>query len=223
MKRIFYLLSMIFLCSCGNSSNSEEFMRASEGRYLYGPNEVVVVDYIDGTMQITFEDQKMIPLKVNDSSFFVKEMNVKYVFVSEPEMHIEYTPVSDVEKTFQMRKLTENEKTPGEYFTSGNYDKAKEAYLAIQKKDSLDESIIEWKLNRRAYDYLRDDEMEKAKEMFEINIALYPKSSNTYDSMGDYYREAKDTLKAIEFYEKALSINPENRSSKRQLKRLKKE
>ena len=56
--------------------------------------------------------------------------------------------------------------------------------------------------------------------MFRINIALYSKSSNFYDSMGDAFLEEKDTINAIEYYKKALAINPENRSSKNRLNKL---
>ena len=61
---------------------------------------------------------------------------------------------------------------------------------------------------------------EEAKEMFKINIALYPHKSNVYDSMGDAYRKENDTVNAIKYYKKALSINPENRGAKRNLKKL---
>jgi tetratricopeptide (TPR) repeat protein len=40
--------------------------------------------------------------------------------------------------------------------------------------------------------------------------------------MGDAFKKEKDTLKAIEYYKKSLAINPENRNSLRNLKKLKK-
>ena len=58
---------------------------------------------------------------------------------------------------------------------------------------------------------------------FKININLYPKSSNVYDSLGEAFMKSGDTITAIEYYSKAVSINPENRSSKRQLDKLKKD
>ena len=60
----------------------------------------------------------------------------------------------------------------------------------------------------------------KLKEIFKINIALYPKKSLVYDSMGDAFKKEKDTLKAIEFYKKSLAINPENNNSLKNLKRI---
>jgi tetratricopeptide (TPR) repeat protein len=39
--------------------------------------------------------------------------------------------------------------------------------------------------------------------------------------MGDAYINEKDTVKAIEYYKKSLAINPENRNSLKNLKKLK--
>jgi len=39
--------------------------------------------------------------------------------------------------------------------------------------------------------------------------------------MGDAFKKEKDTLKAIEFYKKSLAINPENKNSLKNLKKLK--
>jgi tetratricopeptide (TPR) repeat protein len=72
------------------------------------------------------------------------------------------------------------------------------------------------------YEYLRANKFLEARELFKINIALYPNKSNVYDSMGDAFKKEKDTLKAIEYYQKSLAINPENRNSLRNLKKLKK-
>ena len=51
-------------------------------------------------------------------------------------------------------------------------------------------------------------------------MALYPTNSNVYDSLGEAYLLQKDTLNAEINCRKALSINPENRSSKRLLTKI---
>ena len=40
--------------------------------------------------------------------------------------------------------------------------------------------------------------------------------------MGDAYKKEKDTANAIEYYKKSLAINPENRNSLINLKKLRK-
>lgn len=224
MKRIFYFLSIILLISCGDSKNSADFIASTEGRYLFNSDETIEVYFEESVMKVKWRGKDMKPIKASDNSFYLKEMNEKLVFVSEPTMHIELAPKREHEgQKFSYSKLNKGEKTPSEYFKNKEYQKALDGYLAIQKRDSLDPTINEWVLNRLGYRYLNNNKHEEAIEIFKINIALYPKGSNVYDSMGDAYNRAKDTAKAIEFYKKSLDINPENRGSKRSLKKLTKE
>ena len=150
-------------------------------------------------------------------------MNEKLIFISTPEAHIELAEKREHEgEKFYFTKLTAGEKTALEYFKNKEYTKSLNAYKALQQKDSLDPTIQEWDLNRTGYKYLKANEFEKAKAIFKINIALYPEKSNVYDSMGDAFKKENDTLKAIEYYEKSIAINPENRNSVKNLKKLEK-
>jgi len=62
--------------------------------------------------------------------------------------------------------------------------------------------------------------VDLAGEFFKMNVDYYPKSSNVYDSLGDYYVQNKNKAKAIESFEKALSIQ-ENPDSRKKLEELK--
>jgi len=223
MKFIFYAIIIFFLISCSNSKNTSEFIKTVEGRYLFNSNETLEVYFIEDVLKINWRDKDMTPIKVNDSSFYLKEMNEKLIFISSPQTHIELAEKREHEgEKFYFIKLTAGEKTALEYFKNKEYTKSLNAYKALQKKDSLDPTIQEWGLNRTGYKYLKANEFEKAKAIFKINIALYPEKSNVYDSMGDAFKKENDTLKAIEYYEKSIAINPENRNSVKNLKKLKK-
>jgi len=209
MKRFFYLLSILFLISCGNSKNSAEFIEATEGRYLFNSDETLEVYYSDNVLNVKWRGKDMTPIKASDSAFYLKDMNEKLVFVSTPEMHIELAPKREhdgVKYTFT--KMKEGEKTPAEYFNSGEYSNAKKAYLAIQKKDSNDISIRWRNINRKAHRYFDDGQKEEAFELFKINIELYPNLPKSYRNYGYALIESKDTIKAIENYRKALAIDP---------------
>jgi tetratricopeptide (TPR) repeat protein len=223
MKSIFYLICICILISCSNSKNTSEFIKTVEGRYLFNSNETLEVYFIEDVLKINWRDKNMTPVKANDSSFYLKEMNEKLIFISTPDAHIELAEKREHEgEKFYFIKLTAGEKTALEYFKNKEYTKSLNAYKALQKKDSLDPTIQEWDLNRTGYKYLKANEFEKAKAIFKINIALYPEKSNVYDSMGDAFKKENDTLKAIEYYEKSIAINPENRNSVKNLKKLKK-
>lgn len=225
MKKLTLLFSILVLVfSCTSQKNSEEFIEQITGRYLFNANEVIEIFFIDGEMHAKWRGNDDIELlKVSDSSFYMRALNEKMVFVSEPEMQIKLEEKTEHEGVkYVFKKLKKGEKTPSEYFESKEYDKALEAFKSIKERDSLNPVIREYKINRLGYNYLRNKEYEKAEQMFLINISLYPKSSNVYDSMGDLFYRKNDTVNAIEYYKKALSINPENRSSKRQLEKLSK-
>ncbi|MDR6567542.1 alpha/beta hydrolase-fold protein [Chitinophaga ginsengisegetis] len=61
-------------------------------------------------------------------------------------------------------------------------------------------------LNEFGYANLQRKNFDKSKMFFQLNIDYYPESFNTYDGMGDYYLEMKDTVHANIFWKKALSI-----------------
>ena len=202
--------------SCGNSVNSPEFIKAAEGRYSFNSDEAIEVYFEENILKVKWRGKDMTPIKANDSSFYVKEMNEKLVFITTPQMHIKLAEKREHKgAAYLFHKLPKGHKTPTEYFKNKEYDKALKGYIAIKKKDSTDPAIRERTLNRLGYQYLSNNKFQEAIEIFKINIALYPYKSNVYDSMGDVYARTKDTVKALEFYKKALSINPENRKAKR--------
>lgn len=222
MKRILVIFAALLLIGCGNSKNSPEFISEVSGKYLFNSDESIGISFEEDVLYVSWRgNDKIKPLKVNDSTFYIQEMNERIIFISEPTIHIILAEKREHEgKKYKFNKLLEGQKTPSEHFKDKEYDKALSGYLAIQKKDSLDKSIREWTLNRLGYRYLNDEKHDVAIELFKINTQLYPKSSNTYDSLADAYLRKKDTTNAIIFYTKALSINPENRSSKQMLTKI---
>lgn len=222
MKHILILFAALLLIGCGNSKNSPEFISEVTGKYLFNSDESIGISFEKDVLFVSWRgNDKIKPLKVNDSTFYIQEMNERIIFISEPTIHIILAEKREHEgKKYKFNKLLKGQKTPSEHFKDKEYDKALSGYLAIQKKDSLDKSIREWIMNRLGYRYLNDEKYDDAIELFKINTKLYPKSSNTYDSLADAYLRKKDTTNAITFYTKALSINPENRSSKQMLTKI---
>jgi tetratricopeptide (TPR) repeat protein len=223
MKKILYsLFTLILLASCTSQKNSEAFITATQGRYLFNANEVLEIYYKEQTLHAKWRGNDDIELlKVNDSSFYMKELNEKMMFVSRPEMHIELAPKTEHKGIkYHFRQMEKGEKTPHEYFELKEFDKALTAFKMIQKKDSLSPIIKQHTLNDLGYQYIKKNNFDAALEVFKINAILYPETSNVFDSMGEAYFLKKDTVNAIVSFKKALSINPENKSSKRFLKKI---
>lgn len=223
MKKILFpLILLTLLVSCTSQKNPEAFISATSGRYLFNANEVLEIYFEESVMRAKWRGNDNIELlKVNDSSFYMKELNEKMVFVKAPKMHIELTPKSEHEGIiYHFKKMSDNEKTPSEYFNAKEFDKALTAFLIIQKEDSLNTIIKENRFNSLGYDFVRKKDFDAALEIFKINVALHPKSSNVFDSLGEAYLLKKDTVNAVSNFKKALAINSENRSAKRFLKKI---
>ncbi len=61
------------------------------------------------------------------------------------------------------------------------------------------------------YNVMSSGEIQLAKNIFKINMMLYPGSANVYDSYAEACMKNGDKKEAIENYRKSLKINPENR------------
>lgn len=226
-NHLFLFLVFALFYGCSNNSNDPEFIKKAAGRYLFNSDEVIHIYFEENEMYIEWRGAKKIkPLKVNDSTFFVKEMNEKILFLTNPanqQCYISLIPKEEKKSiVYNFLKLKEGEKAPSEHLANKEFDKALEGYLAIKKKDSLDSSIDEKYLNSLGYKTLREKNFEMAKAIFKINVALYPNSSNVYDSLAEAYMKSGDTLHAIENYKKSLAFDSGNKRAKNQLKILEK-
>ncbi|MGJ8746013.1 tetratricopeptide repeat protein [Polaribacter sp.] len=215
-------LLLILLASCTSQKNTDEFIAKTQGRYLFNANEVLEIYFKEKILHAKWRGNDAIELlKVNDSSFYMKALNEKIIFTSTPEMHIELAEKKEHKGVlYYFKKMHVDEKTPNEYFEAQQFDKALQAYKLIQKQDSLSPIIRQHALNSLGYKLIKKNDFDAALEIFKINTILYPENSNVFDSLGEAYFLKKDTVNAIINFKKALSINPENRNSKRFLKKI---
>ncbi|MBL4592898.1 MAG: tetratricopeptide repeat protein, partial [Flavobacteriales bacterium] len=65
-------------------------------------------------------------------------------------------------------------------------------------------------LNRLSGIYLRNNKINYAIIITELNTQLFPDDGNVWDTMGDVYLAAKQNEKAIYSYKKALEFKPKN-------------
>ncbi len=227
VRNIVYLFSALFVISCSTPTNNPEFIEQVSGRYLFDADWAIEVYFEKEELYLKWNDFNGIkPLKTDDNTFFVKEINEKIQFLTNPSDEILYICLVPKEEnktiTYNYKKLSVDVKLPSEYFENKEYDKALEGYLTIQKKDSLNPIIEESQFNNKGYVEIRKNNHKLAIEILKINVALYPNSSNVYDSLGEAYLKNKDTINAITNYKKSLDLNSENRNATRQLKKLEK-
>ncbi len=72
--------------------------------------------------------------------------------------------------------------------------------------------IKENEINSLAYRFLFQGQLSNALEVFKMNVVLFPKSTNVYDSQGEVYLYLGDIPKAIESYSKISELENGNTS-----------
>ncbi len=93
-------------------------------------------------------------------------------------------------------------------------------YHELKKTKPGEYSFQEAELNNLGYALLFSGKVVEAIEILKLNIENFPGSANVYDSLGEAYATSGETEKAIEFYTKALEVDPETTSAIAALKQL---
>ena len=82
--------------------------------------------------------------------------------------------------------------------------------------------VAERAMNRLGYRLVLQEKVEEAIQVFQINTQVFPDSFNTWDSLGEAHLVRGDYTRAIEYYEKSLTLNPQNDNAKTMIERMKK-
>jgi len=80
--------------------------------------------------------------------------------------------------------------------------------------------ISEGFINSAGYRLMGQNKLTDAIRVFQLNVELYPKSWNVYDSLGEAYMNHGDKDLAIQNYQKSLELNPKNRGAVQALGKL---
>ncbi len=218
-SRILYLLLVTVVFNCSNSVEySEEFKEETEGSYLFNQDDVIEVYYEDNKLLLNWRGGKIEPVAIEQNEFFVADMYKKFKFIQHPETKQRYLsaiPEDDSEITYDYLKVPADYKTPSRHLEDGNYEKALAGFLEIKKQDSTSVFIRERDFNNMGYKYFREQELEKAIEVFKINVALHPSSANVYDSLGQAYLVSGDSIQAYTNYKKSLEFNNSNKRAEK--------
>ncbi|OUR90789.1 hypothetical protein A9Q87_12615 [Flavobacteriales bacterium 34_180_T64] len=99
-----------------------------------------------------------------------------------------------------------------------------EAGLALYKKTKTENNeaynFNEGELNQLGYALLAKENMDAALAIFKLNIEMYPKAFNPYDSLGEAYLTKGDTALAVTNYRKSLEFNAVNENAIQVLKTM---
>jgi tetratricopeptide (TPR) repeat protein len=103
----------------------------------------------------------------------------------------------------------------------GGVEKAKELYYWLKDEHEDDYNFKEAQLNILGYKLLQVGMVKEAIEIFKINVAEFPNSSNVYDSLAEGYMTNGDNKLAVKYYKISLKLDPKNENAKKMLEKLK--
>ena len=114
-----------------------------------------------------------------------------------------------------MLRMKAAEFTPHELLKQGNYAAAKEAYRQINLNES--------QLTYMVYAYMNSKmaDTNALKTLLELAEEKYPKSSMVFSRWGDFYVKMKDKSNALLNFEKALMLDPTDKTVQEAVKKLK--
>jgi len=97
-------------------------------------------------------------------------------------------------------------------------------YHDLKKKHPKDYDFKANELNTLGYQLLQGmKKVKEAIEVFKLNVDVYPKYANGYDSLAEAYMINGDKLLAIRNYAKSLELNPRNTNAIKMLNKIIKE
>ncbi|MCB0683143.1 MAG: tetratricopeptide repeat protein, partial [Saprospiraceae bacterium] len=68
---------------------------------------------------------------------------------------------------------------------------------------------FEDQINQAGYQLLNGNRIQEAMFVFGLNTELFPGSANAWDSYGEVHWKAGQKEKAVEYYRKAISLDPD--------------
>lgn len=81
-------------------------------------------------------------------------------------------------------------------------------------------AAIEPQINLAGYGLLQSNDISDAIKVLKLNVALFPKSANVFDSLGEALALDGQEGAAIDNYKKSLQLNPDNSNATEQLVKL---
>jgi tetratricopeptide (TPR) repeat protein len=195
------------------------------GRYRNGMDGLINV-YSEGNrlfMKYVRADQPSELVRITDSTYVSGEDNNVFQFKLNPAdgtFNMISVNSDGGPAEFNRPRMKGEEKIPFEFLLSDDFDEALKRYRVLQKEYPEDRAVNESNLNNQGYNLMNSGKLKLSLAVFKINMMLYPKSSNVYDSYAEACMKNGDRDQAIANYKKSLQLDPDNKNAEEKLAEL---
>lgn len=125
--------------------------------------------------------------------------------------------LTDVEKLASLKSIGD---TLLKTITDNGIGAAIEQYRRLSREDAGSYELGEDELIGLGYKLLSMKMVEEAIQIFKLEVDVYPKFWNAYDSLADAYRASGNRELATANYKRSLELNPRNKNATIRLKAL---
>ncbi|MBC9798546.1 serine hydrolase domain-containing protein [Sinomicrobium weinanense] len=195
------------------------------GRYRLN-NDALIEIYQSGNSLFKKElrEDAVELFKISDSTYISRENNQPILFKANTENGFNMLILNADNETIEsdLSRMKDGEKLPFEFLEAGNFEQAAKEYQRLTKADPDDPAIQETRLNQTGYRLLNSGKVKLARDIFKINMFLYPDSFNVYDSYAEACLKNSELDLAVENYKKSLELNPENANAEKMLEEIQK-
>lgn len=201
-------------------------LKAFTGRYRLGSDNMVTIALRNGKL---FREPLREPpaelVHIGDGTFISRtdERSRRFLKSSDGAMTLQVSDTRTGEVLSTLTRMKDDEHIPFEFVQRGEREAALKAYLDLKAADPNNEVVNEEALNNFGYQLLSAHLTKQAQDLFYINMNLYPKSANVYDSYAEACLKLGDKSEALRNYKRALAMNPQNANAARIVAELERE
>ena len=193
------------------------------GRYRVGTDDLVTITGRAGKLYRKPIGEDEAELAHIGGNVFVSRLDErfrKFVKDSTGAMTIQVMDAIDATSYGTLRRMKDDEHIPFEAIERGDRDAAVRAYSALSPTDP---AVNEEWLNNLGYQLMNEGKVKQGQDIFHVNMQLYPKSANVYDSYAEACLKLGEKQEALRNYKRALAMNPQNTNAARIVAELERE
>ncbi|MBK7944031.1 MAG: class A beta-lactamase-related serine hydrolase [Flavobacteriales bacterium] len=192
-------------------------LRAFTGRYRIGSDNMVTIALRNGKLyREPLREPPTELVHIGDGEFAGRtdERSRRFLKDATGAMTLQVSDTKSGEVLSKLSRMKDDERIPFEYVQRGDRDAALRGYADLKAADPNDGAVNEEALNSFGYTLLSAHLTEQARDLFFINMQLYPESANVYDSYAEACLKLGDKKQALEYYKRTLAMNPQNQNAK---------